>query len=227
MKKNLLFLLALSFSLIGCEKDEEKPAENSQPTENQEIEQGENEQEENTENLQEYTATIPLSGTDFNPIATDAGVQIDSTDYANNKKKFVDYCDSFLEYENLISDIVCTNLNTAKVDGVTYLCVGTGAASKDKFKEGSLKWKSGKKIYKVEIKAMAYSKLNDYLGVTNADTLSHVWIDANDYSLECEESATPEIKTFSSSYSSGVQSFTIKATGSRVLLKEMIITWRG
>ena len=252
MKKNILLVLLSAVLLTGCEFDitlqrlfsgrkkeqetqqnnensQEKPEENQQSGENQSEQgggdQGGNQQgNEGQEQLQEYTVKINTSGSDFNTISSSAGFQIDDSNYQANAGKLKDYFESKLEYENLLTNLACSKLNTAVWKSVCYLCVGTGYYVNDKFVEGLLKWTSGEKIYKVEIEAMAYAK--EYSGSDfGVDTISHVWIDSDDHSLETD--AEPVMQTFSKEYADGVNSFSIKSTGSRVLLKSLTITWRG
>lgn len=254
MKKNILLILLSAFLLTGCEFDvtlqklfsgkqveeetqqkEEQNNQNSQENqgnsgenqqqsgENQGNEQG-NENHQQNENLEdEYVASINTSGQDFRVISTEAGVQIDDTNYSANVTKLKEYFDSKLEYKNLITNLSCTKLNTAVWQDVCYLCIGTGYYINDRFAEGDLTWTSAKKIYKVEIEAMAYAKA--YQSGFGVDQISHVLIDEDDHSLETTEE--PVIQSFSKEYSEGVTSFSIKSTGSRVLLKSLKITWRG
>lgn len=253
MKKKIFPLLVSVLALTGCDflsnlipdafnpfkKDDEQTQQQQQnqggqqqqnddqhEEEQHEEDQHEEHQDEKDELLQTYTATIKLSGNDFHDVATAAGVQINDTEYANNVNTLKEYCDSFLEYLDLITSLNCTKLNTAEWGGTVYLCVGTGYYANGKFSEGILKWNSGVKIYNVEIKAQAYAKENPYSGDI-IDYPAHVWIDSDDHSLEVEEGSTPEIKTFSKAYPDGTNSFSIKSTGARVLLQEITITWRG
>ena len=174
----------------------------------------------------EYTATIKLSGNSFSAVATKTGVQFDDSSYSRNVEILKEYCDSGLEYENLISSINCTNLNTAEWEQGVALCVGTGYYGNSKFKEGLFKWNSNVKIYKVELKARAYTKRNDYSGDI-IDSPAHVQLDGDDLELMPEGSTKAEVKTISKDYAEGVNSFSITSTGARVVVQEITITWRG
>jgi len=250
MKKNILLVLLSASLLTGCELDiriqrllgmvKEEPESGQKQEENNQNshenggnngnssgDQGGGNQHQQQENLeQEYSTQINTSGADFGVIAQNAGVQMDDNSYKANADKLKNYFDSKLEYKNLITNLSCTNLNTAEWKNVVYLCIGTGYYANDKFVEGILKWTSGEKIYRVEIEAMAYAKARSS-DTFATDELSHVWIDTDNHSLETATTTEPTIQTFSKEYAEGVTSFAIKSTGSRVLLKSLKITWRG
>lgn len=239
MKKNALLLLLMGAMLTGCDflpflnQKQTQPENNTQETDDsheeehhEEEHQDDDDQEEKEDLVTEYTQTIKFSGNDFHAIATAAGVQINDSEYAENVRKLTEYCDSFLEYENLISSLSCTRLNTAEWNEKVYLCVGTGYYANNKFNAGKLQWNSIEKIYKVQIKAQAYAKLNNYSGNTY-DYPAHVWIDNDDHSLEFASPAEPTLQTFEKTYTEGVTKFVISSTGARVLLDEITITWRG
>ena len=253
MKKNILILLLSAVLLTGCEFDatlqqffnknndedktqqnnaentensQEKPL-NSSENQNNEVEKptdtNPQESEEEKPSLEnEFTVTIKTSGQEFLSYATKAGVQ---TEDGDNAEKLTKYFEDNLAKQNLLTSISFTKLNTAVWNDVVYLCIGTGYYAHidgNKFAEGNLTWNSGEKIYKVEIKALAYAKKdNNYLGI---DKISHVWIDEDDHSLETE--SEPELQTFSKTYEEGVNSFSIKSTGSRVNLESITITWK-
>jgi len=243
MKKNVLLILLSAALLTGCEFDitlaslgkkkenestptEEKENENtpSTPTTEEDPPKPETPTEEREDIKDEYTATILLSGNSFaQATSTRSGYQLDDSTYAEHVSALKEYCDSNLEYENLITKINCTDDNTAELYSKIYFCVGTGYHVNGKFKPGTFKWTSGEKIYRVEIKALAYAK--EYNNTVNPDTISHVWIDSDDHSLET--TSAPEVQTFSKEYGDGTNSFSIKSTGSRVLLESITITWRG
>ena len=249
MKKNILLVLLSAALLTGCEFDitlqrlfsgkkkeqetqqnnensQEKPQENQQSNENQGGEQPGNEGQEQggneQNNKEEYTVTIKTSGSDFSGIATQAGVQMDDSNYSENAGKLKTYFESKLEHENLLTAISCTKLNTAVWKNVCYLCVGTGYFANDAFQSGIIHWTSGKSIYKVEIKAMAYAKEYNGGGF-GLDSQSHIWIDSDNHSLETNDE--PTIQYFSKEYANGTSEFEIKSTGSRVLLESITITW--
>ena len=251
MKKNILLVLLSAALLTGCEFDitlqrffgskkkeeetqqnnensQEKPEENqhSNGNENQnqnENQQGNDDQKPVDDNKQEYKVTINTSGTDFSAISTEAGVQMDDNAYSANAGKLKDYFVSKLDDNNLLTNLSCTKLNTVVWKSVCYLCIGTGYHVNGNFVEGSFKWTSQVKIYKVEIEAMAYAK--EYNGGTfGVDSASHVLIDNEDHSLETTEE--PILQKFSKEYADGANSFSIKSTGSRVLLKSLTITWK-
>lgn len=252
MKKKFLITVLSALVLSGCEfsigsmnfkfgKSKEKPKENIEqkeeqnnnnaPSENNTGDQGDNNQQgDNNDggnnNEQEYTATIKFYGSDFSVYASAAGVQADDSGYSENVTKLKNYCDSFLEYENLITKLNCTCLNTAEYNGETVLCVGTGYYQNNKFSDGLLKWTSKEKIYKVEISATNYFKENSYSG-NIIDYPAHVWIDSDDHPLTCEVGLNPQYQSFTKEYDEGTTSFSIKSTGARVLLRELTITWRG
>ena len=256
MKKNVLLILLSAFALTGCELDlgfikigeqQEEVVENQKSSEN--LEENSKNQEENPqkpddenppkdeeeppkdeekENLEEneYSVTIATSGTKFASVASNAGVQFDHTDFLANETKLQNYFASNLEYENLLESIECTKLNTALWNNIYYLCIGTGYYANNKFNEGTLKWNSQAKIYKVEISAQAYAKENSYSG-NIIDKPAHIWIDEDDHSLEVEQESELSIHSFSKEYAEGVQSFSIKSIGARVLLESLTITWRA
>ena len=250
MKKKVLLILSSVFALAGCElditlarlfgkdgtdqTDDQAPANYpGNPGENDgsntSSTDGTTPSEDNTKdelNVQEYTAKINLSGSDFSEYATDASVQADKDSYPGNQTKLKEYCDSKLEYQNLIKSLECTKLNTAKWGGVVYLCVGTGNYRDDRFNNGIFKWTSGEKIYKVSIEAQAYAKEIPNQA-SNVDLLAHIAIDLDDHSLEVSDESELEFKTFEKEYPDGVKSFSIKSLGGRVLLKSITITWRG
>ena len=232
MKKNALLLLLMGAMLTGCDffsftnNGQNQQNNNSQQHEEDHQDDEQHEDDHQEELVTEYTQTIKFSGNDFNEIATAAGVQINDSEYPDKVKQLTEYCDSFLEYENLISSLSCTRLNTADWGGKTYLCVGTGYYANGKFSEGKLTWNSIEKIYKVQIKAQPYAKENSYSG-NIYDYPAHVWIDSDDHSLEFTSPAEPTLQTFEKTYTDGVTKFTISSTGARVLLDEITITWRG
>ena len=250
MKKNVLLILASVFALTGCEfditlsrlfgKDDSEQTDDQKPENSQEKPANtDNSTEQTTDgttpsqvtpkddmNVQEYTAKINFSGSDFSVYGTDASVQADKESYPGNQTKLKDYCYSKLEYENLITNLECTKLNTAKWGGVVYLCVGTGYYVNEEFKNGIFNWTSGEKIYKVSIEAQAYAKEISNKP-SNVDLLAHIAIDLDDHSLEVSDESELEFKTFEKEYPDGVKSFSIKSLGGRVLLKSITITWRG
>lgn len=246
MKKNIFVLIASTLVLSGCSilrnsvfdifnHSKEKPNNpENQEEQKQEQEEKQGEQEEHHEDQEhseggfdeEYTVTIKLSGDEFSTIATKQGFQINDTDYPQNVEILKNYCASYLEHDKLLTSLNCTKLNTAEIDDKVYLCVGTGYFANDKFNQGILKWNSEEKIYKVEIKAQAYLKRNSYSGDI-IDYPAHVWIEEDDHSSEVEQGSTPVVQTFTKEFNDGVNSFSIKSTGARVLLEEITITWRG
>lgn len=175
---------------------------------------------------QEYTQTISLSGNDFSVVATNAGVQFDDASYSRNVELLKEYCDSCLEYKDLINSINCSNLNTCEWDEGAALCIGTGYYGNGKFKAGSFTWNSKVKIYKVEIEARAYTKKNNYSGDI-VDTPAVIHLDEERLKLVANGDTTASLKTLSKEYDDGVNSFTISSTGARVAIKQIKITWRG
>jgi len=256
MKKNILVILLSAGLLTGCEFDitlqrffgkdsnetqeqqtvdsnEEKLTENNEENIDNNNETPPKDNEDNqtptgqTDLENEYTTTIKTSGYNFSTFATAAGVQADDESFPEKVELLSNCISGQLENKNLLTKLSCEKLNTAEWKSVVYLCVGTGDYANSKpdrqFKPGTLAWTSAEKIYKVEIKAMAYAK--QYQGSEfGLDKISHVWIDNDDYSLETE--IEPELKTFSKTYEEGVNSFSIKSTGSRVLLESITITWK-
>ncbi len=176
---------------------------------------------------EEYTATIVLHGSKFATNFPEATI----FDNAAKFEELFEYIDDQLEYYELISEISCVKCTTRKVDSDTFFQIGTGSPAKDKFNEGTFKYSSDVKIYKVEITAFNYS--NPYQDwqtgqtIHNVDNLGHLHIDDLDTSFEIASNAAPVTKTIVKEYVEGTNSFTLKATGGRMLVSEMKITWRG
>lgn len=211
MKKSLLILLSLF--LTSCTAIKEKNPENEPPTED--------------ETFETYTATIALSGGTFASFAKEAGKQIDDLNHTSEKEELVLYISSKLEYDSTLENLSCTNLNTTEWETGAALCVGTGYFGKGKFKSGSLTWTSAFSIYSVEIKARAYTKMDDYAGIEIIDEPAKLKIDQEDPVSLVDEGATEvSIITISKSYEEGTDSFTITSIDARVLLQEITITWR-
>ena len=143
--------------------------------------------------------------------------------FSDHPEVLQNYCASKLDGTNMLSSIQFENLNTAMYDKTLYLSVGTGYYANDKFKEGLFKWTSKLLLHKVEIQAKAYSKLTSG-GLT--DPQSVIWIDDESVSLACDTDAAPTSKSLSKEYPNGTSTFSIKSTGSRVMLESLKITWR-
>lgn len=187
------------------------------------------EEEEQKEDLQEYTATLETHGLYFN---TNFSEGTNLTSASQSKvDELREYLEDPLEYENLFTSLTCEYCTTRKVDGDTYLQIGTGSYAKGKFNEGTFKYGSKEKIYRVEVTAFNYSNpYQDYSTgalVPNVDTEAHLLLDDNDLSLELPSTSNPVEKSVVKEYANGVNSFTLKATNGRVLIKSITITWRG
>lgn len=166
----------------------------------------------------EYTQEIMTSGSDFAG-SFNAGYHFDTEDH---KLELSNYFDDQVEYYNLISKVETDNLHTQKFKSVTYLQFGSGSNA-----EGSLKWVSIEKIYRVEINVLCYAKEDTYHDITNVDNWSHIAIDDQDNDLTYTTGGDPEVKTFALDYPQGTTSFTVKSSMGRVFMKSMKITWRG
>ena len=252
MKKKLLLLVLSAALLGGCDfklsslkfwetkkpensqENQGKTEENDQTSEDnhqqeESEKQEEQQQEERQDLLQEYTATLSTHGLYFNTNFKEG------TNFTIAGQAKVDelreYLDGSLEYEDLFTSLICDYCTTRKVEGDTYLQIGTGSYAKGKFNEGTLTYGSKVKISKVEITAFNYSNpYQDYqTGVTipNVDTECHLMLDDLDLSLELNSNESPVEKKISKEYTDGVNKFTLTATSGRVLIKEMTITWRG
>lgn len=165
----------------------------------------------------EYTATIDFHSSKY------ASLFPEGTNFDNSKKfeELLEYIDEQLDYYDLINELTLVKGQSRKVNSVTYLQIGTGSG------DGSLKWSCKEKIYSIEVKAMAYSKYNDYGGVWNVDRNAHIKVAGQDFSLEVP-TGEPEIVTLDPvTFEEGVTDFTISSSGGRVLVSEMKITWRG
>ena len=255
MKKNILLLLLSAGLLTGCEFDitlqrffgkgdnepMEQQSENNEekelPEDNKENEKpetdpvGPTEPETPVDPVQpvdpvtpvepengQITATIPFCGSEFSSVTSGKAGYV----FADHPDVLQNYCATMLDATNMLSGITFENLNTAMYKNELYLSVGTGYYANGKFKEGLFKWTSLLPLHKVVIKARAYSKL-DTGGST--DIQSVVWIDNNSCSLECASDVDPVSKTLSVDYENGTQTFSIKSTGSRVMLESLTITW--
>lgn len=169
------------------------------------------------EEVDEYTTTVNFHGPTF------ATYFPEGTNFDQQQKfdELCEYIDAQLDYYDLINKITLVKGQSRKVNSDTYLQIGTGSG------DGSLTWNCKEKIYAIEIKAMAYSKYNDYGGVWNVDRNAHLKINNVDFSLEVP-SGNPEIITLPvQNYDEGITSFTIASSGGRVLVSEITITWRG
>lgn len=169
------------------------------------------------EEVDEYTTTVNFHGPAF------ATHFPEGTNFDQQQKfdELCEYIDAQLDYYDLINKITLVKGQSRKVNSDTYLQIGTGSG------DGSLTWNCKEKIYAIEVKAMAYSKYNDYGGVWNVDRNAHLKINNVDFSLEVPE-GNPEIITLPvQNYDEGITSFTIASSGGRVLISEMTITWRG
>lgn len=165
----------------------------------------------------EYTATI-----DFHS-ATYASKFPEGTNFDNERKfeELLEYIDDQLEYYDLINELTLVKGQSRKVNSVTYLQIGTGSGA------GSLNWSCKEKIYSIQVKAMAYSKYNDYGKTWNVDREAHVVVAGKDFSLEVP-TGEPELLTLEPvTFDQGITDFTISSSGGRVLISEMTITWRG
>lgn len=249
MKKNILLILTSCFALTGCElnldflnfgKQKNTTIQNELSNEDENPKNTENtvDNEENNNNntppvdpidpvdpvdpiepqIGQYTVTIPFCGSEFSKITSGQAGYV----FADHPDVLQNYCASKLDATNMLKSITFENLNTAKYKNELYLSVGTGYYANDKFKEGLFKWTSLLPLHKVVIKAKAYSKL-DNGGAT--DTQSVVWIDNTSCSLACASDADPVSKTLCVDYEDGTQTFSIKSTGSRVMLESLTITW--
>lgn len=248
MKKKLLLLVLSAALLGGCDfninslkfwesknndnsqENQENSGENeSEHHEEENHEEEEHHEEEHKEDLQEYTATLETHGLYFNTNFSEG------TNLTSASQSKVDelrtYLENPLEYENLFTSLTCEYCTTRKVDGDTYLQIGTGSYAKGKFNEGSFKYGSKEKIYRVEVTAFNYSNpYQDYSTgalVPNVDTEAHLLLDDIDLSLELPSTSNPVEKSVVKEYENGVNSFTLKTTSGRVLIKSITITWRG
>ena len=168
----------------------------------------------------EYTATI-----DFHS-STYASKFPDGTNFDNATKfeQLREYIDDQLDYYDLINTLTLVKGQSRKVNSVTYLQIGTSSG------EGSLDWSCKEKIYSIEIKAMAYSKYDDYHKVWNVDRSAHLIVAGKDYSLEVPTGEPTLISLPAIPFEEGITNFSISSsggTGGRVLISEMKITWRG
>lgn len=201
MKKNILILLLASFALCGCDNNNEQEQGQTKP-----------------ELTGEYTKEILTSGEVFTEKFPSSGYQFNSEE---NIEDLRGYFDSQIEYENLVTSIQVSSLQSRNGYDTNYLQVGSASLA------GSLKWNSDVFIYKVAVKACCYSKYDLYNQVTNTDSTAHVKINDSDYDLE--GSVEPTFKTFEKEFNEGVNSFTISslANSSRFFVKSITITWRG
>jgi len=222
MKKKILLFPLLSLALCGCtvqdlmfwkKKDE---GTNQKDDESKKEEQ----QEQETENRNKRTVTISFCDEGFSSITSGESGYV----FSDHLGVLEGYCTTKAGGEDYLSSFEFENLNTAAYGGVLYLCVGTGYYANSKFKQGSFTWTSKKEIYEVEMKVKAYSKL-DNGGST--DIQSVAWIDNESVSLNCESTANPESKIKSVKYSNGTKQFTLKSTGSRVMLEYLKISWEA
>jgi len=230
MKKNILFALLTSFTLVGCNFNvdqlkfwEKQESTNNETTPEQPVtpvtpvdpvipEDG------------TYVSTINLSGADLASFTSgQAGHQFDDSGNSANVEALQKYCAKQLDATNMLTQISCTKCNIAEYNNKIYFCVGTGYYVNNKFNEGSFKWTSMLPLHKVEIKTMPYSKLG---GGGSTDAQSVVWIDDSSLSLATTPETAPVMQTFSKEYPDGTQSFEIKSTGSRVLIESITITWK-
>ena len=166
----------------------------------------------------EYTKEILTSGSSF-AANFHSGYDFNNADH---KIELSNYFDDQVEYLDLITKVESDNLHTQKFKSETYLQFGSGSNA-----EGSLKWFSVEKIYRVEINVLCYAKEDTYHGFTNVDNWSHIAIDNEDHDLTFSTGGDPELKTFAIDYPQGVTSFTVKSSMGRVYMKSMKITWRG
>lgn len=213
MKKKILLLPLLALTLSGCSFEDlmfwkKKDKEQSEKEKEQEEE----------DNREKRSVTISFCDEDFFGITSGQSGYV----FSDHPEVITEYCSTKAGGEDYLTNFEFENLNTASYQGVLYLCVGTGYYANSKFKQGSFTWTSKKDIYEVEIKAKAYSKL-DNGGST--DIQSVAWIDNESISLSCESTADPESKVKSVTYKDGRKQFTVKSTGSRVMLEYLKITW--
>lgn len=255
MKKNALLLLLLSATLSGCDF---LPFLNTNSNGNSETQQNQNNNQNTGDNtggntggntddntggntddntgtegkddlLQEYTATIETHGLYFNTNFKEG------TNFTITSPKKTDdlreYLEGPLEYEDLFTSLQCDYCTTRKVDGDTYLQIGTGSYAKGNFNYGTLIFGSKVKIYNVKVTAFNYSNpYPDYASgeiVPNVDTDCHLKLDSVDLNMELPATSAPVEKTVEKHYENGTNSFTLVAMSGRVLIKEMTITWRG
>ena len=239
MKKNFLLVLLSSLTLASCDfsieqlKFWEKTSDNTQQEGEKESTDQDGHQDADpgtdpqvdpgTPPQGTYVHKISLSGSEFSSITSgERGYQFDDEEFSSHVQDLQKYCASKLDATNMLTSINCIKCNTAPYNNVFYFCVGTGYYGSNKFNEGSFKWTSVLPIHKIEIKAMAYSKLDDG---GSTDGQSVVWINDESHSLAQETTVAPTMQTFSKDFPKGVESFEIKSTGSRVLLESITITW--
>lgn len=248
MKKNALLLLLLSAALTGCDflpfiKSENGGNEETQQNENNNNQDsgdntggktddntGGNTDTEGKDDLtQEYTATMVTHGAKFNSDFKE-GTNFTITS-PQKTDELREYLEGPLEYEDLFTSLDCDYCTTRKVDGDTYLQIGTGSYAKGKFNVGTLIFGSKVKIYDVKIKAFNYSNpYNDYSTgelIPNVDTDCHLKLDSVDLNMELPSNSAPIEKTVEKHYENGTNLFSLVALSGRVLIKEMTITWRG
>ena len=232
MKKNILLVLLSCFALSGCKFDLSQlkfweSKNNSQESSNN---KGEGEtidpvdpNDPHDHQAGSYWSTINLSGSDLASFTSgQPGFQFDDVNHPNNVAALQNYCASKVDGTNMLTQINCSNCNTGVFNSTLYFCLGTGYYVNGAFKEGLFKWTSLLDLHSVEIKCMAYSKL-DNNGSTDGQSV--VWIDDTSLSLETPTDASPTIHTLKKDYPSGTQSFSIKSTGSRVFIESITIVW--
>lgn len=211
MKKSLLLLLTIPFLLAGCGGNNDTKNNGNKEEETHEEEK----QDKKEELLQEYKFTYNFNEDSVFARFDNAYGFTDS----GNEEELKNYFDDKLEYLDLIDGIelggyVCSRKRTD--DSKYYLQLGSQKV------EGSLKWKSTVKIYKVEAEVINFTN-----GSYTVDTGSVFHIDSDAHPLTIAEGGSATKKIFSKDYAEGVNSFTISSSVARVLISKLSITWRG
>jgi len=174
--------------------------------------------------LDEYTKYFKLEGNDF---ATElgyasGGVKFDDTETPSKVAELQTYFENNVIYENLVGPLSCTNINSPKTD-VVHLTLGSGSNF-----NGTFKYKSIVKMFKVIVHATMYYKYDSYHEITNYD--SEAKITFNDEITPLEYNATEQKgveKEFILESETGITEFSIQSSDGRVFLDSLEITWRG
>ena len=187
-------------------------------------ETGSDDDNQQTQEETTYTAYFKTTGAAFEQALKARSQLSNEGNYQNNVNALESYIRTYLDDgENLLTRLTFSGyVQTLDAEGGVYISLGSKSSN------GTMTWKSNKKIKKVEVTVKNYYKtyVNGGVPGVSVDDKAHFKLDNIDYSLELAANTTPESKTFTANYDNdGVNSFSVSSLDGRVLLESFSITW--